>query len=246
MSHYGMPGMAMQFPAGQGGPPPVPFEIPKNLFRYGEQALWSTYMVQGAAGTASAIANASYRLFATQIGQVGSGFTNALSIAETNLKEAGRIPNAIAFDVYGISTHVMLASAVADGGTLSQPINSTASAATAGTRILLDVINNGVLSWDFTQTQVDIAPVSLCGSGGGMFGSIGVGDNDTSTIVGHQNNGPGSIWLYRKHPVALPGASTFAVLLRFGSRAAGLAATDFSFAVKVSLLGAYRNVIEIG
>ena len=34
------------------------------------------------------------------------------------------------------------------------------------------MLYNGVLTWDFTQTQVDIAPISLCGSGGGVFGSL--------------------------------------------------------------------------
>ena len=76
-----------QMALGTGRVPPVPFSQPKNLFRYGEQVIYSTQLHQ-----AGAIANASFRLFATPVGQVGQGFTNALSIAETNLKEGGRVP----------------------------------------------------------------------------------------------------------------------------------------------------------
>lgn len=236
MSYYGMPGMAVSMP-NQGGPPPVPFELPKNLFRYGEQALWSSYLLSTAAG---AIANSSYRLFATQIGQVGSGFTNALSIAETNLKEAGRIPNAIAFDVYGLACQILESSSTADAGVLNNQVNGTV---TLGHQV--NIINNGVLSWDFTQTQVDIAPVHLIGQGGGAFGAESVSSGTTGNVnAGNMNSGPGSIWLYRAHPVALPGGSTFAILLRFGSRAATVATS--SVVVKVVLFGFYKNAIEIG
>ena len=158
MSHYGMPGMAVSMP-GQGGPPPVPFELPKNLFRYGEQALWSSLLLSTTPGT---IASGSYRLFSTQICQVGSGFTNALSIAETNLKEAGRIPNSIAFDVYGLACQILESSTTTDTGVLNNQVYGTV---TLGHQV--NIINNGVLSWDFTQTQVDIAPVHLIGQGGG-------------------------------------------------------------------------------
>jgi len=58
------------------------------------------------------------------------------------------------------------------------------------------------------------------------------------------NNGNGNIWMYQKHPVALPGQTTFAIQLRAGSRAAAVA--NNSVAVRVVLLGYYKNVIEIG
>ena len=107
---------------------------------------------------------------------------------------------------------------------------------------LINIQNNGVLSWDFTQTQVDICPVILAGAGGGAFGAIS--QNAAGANSGAMNNGNGSIWMYRKHPVALPGNSTFSIILRFGSRAAAFAAN--SVAVRVTLLGYYKNVIEIG
>jgi len=223
-----------------GLPPSVPFSQPKNLFRYGEQSLWSTQLH----GNGSAIANGSFRLFTTPLGQVGQGFTNSLSIGETNLKEGGRIPSGIAYDVFGIACQVGVSETNESSGTpavLGAPIDTAGEIDS-----LVNIQSNGVLSWDFTQTQVDIAPIELIGAGGGAFGSIST-DNAgavATSSVGAMNNGAGSVFLYRKHPVALPGSSTFSILLRYGSRASAIGANDFF--VKVVLLGYYKNVIEIG
>ena len=80
----------------------VPFEQPKSLFRFGETSIWSSYMFQG--GTA--IANSTNRLFSVARGSSGSGFSNALTIAETSLKEAGRVPSGVAYDVFGLACQI--------------------------------------------------------------------------------------------------------------------------------------------
>ena len=222
----------------QGGPPPVSFELPKNVYRFGEQTLWSTQFLQ-----TGAIANGTYRLFTTPLGQVGQGFANALSISETNLKEGGRIPSGIAFDCFGIAVQQIQTATSTDTGTGAGTLVNTDNQ--IGN--LLNLQTNGIIQWDFTQTQVDVCPVMLAGSGGGAFGTLAASDNPAAgatTQQGNVNNGNGSVWLYRKHPVALPGNSTFSIVLRFGSRAAAVAALN-SFAVRVVLLGYYKNVIEI-
>ena len=104
---------------------------------------------------------------------------------------------------------------------------------------------NGILSWDFTQTQVDICPVMLAGAGGGAFGAVATADTGTPVTTGTMQNGNGGVWMYRKHPVALPGNSTFAIVLRYGSRAAAVSAAN-AIAVRVVLMGYYKNIIEIG
>ena len=222
-----------------GMPPNVPFEQPKNLFRYGEQTLWSTQLHAGAAGAIS-LANGTFRLFTTPLGQVGQGFTNSLTIAETSLKEGGRVPAGIAYDVFGIACQIGTCSAIADSS-MGEAVRTPTAV-----RTMTEIQSNGILSWDFTQTQVDIAPIQLIGSGGGAFGSVSVTSNVAGTTVGNMNNGAGSVFLYRKHPVALPGNSTFSVLLRYGSRMGGLSAGQDSMFVKVVLMGYYKNVIEIG
>jgi hypothetical protein len=217
----------------------IPFEQPQQLFRYGEQALWSTVFLPTAA-----IADSNNRLFTTPIGQVGQGFTRLMSIGETNLKEGGRIPNGVAYDVFGVSCHIMQASNDNDAANSDWdvPINSI-----GGTQNLQNLMYNGVLVWDFTQTQVDIAPLSLCGSGGGIFGPLGLVSN-AAQRAGHLGNGAGAIWLYRKHPVALPGSTTFAVILRIGNRASAVGSSNGGgpLGIKITLMGYYKNLIEIG
>ena len=83
----------------------------------------------------------------------------------------------------------------------------------------------------------------MVGAGGGAFGAVS--QNAAAANSGNMNNGAGTVWLYRKHAVALPGQSTFSLLLRFGNYAAPIL-LNTTLAVKVSLLGYYKNVIEIG
>lgn len=232
---YGVPGIPM-IGGGQAGVPPVSFELPKNVFRFGEQTLWSSQFLAGT----SAVANGTFRLFTTPLGQQGQGFAAGMSISETNIKEGGRIPSGIAFDCFGIAVQQIATSQAQDVGTSAGlPVDTAAEIGD-----LVNLQNNGVIVWDFTQTQVEVCPIMLAGSGGGAFGSLANTDiAANATVSGNVNNGNGSIWLYRKHPVALPGNSTFSIVLRFGSRAAVVG--QFGVIVRVVLLGYYKNVIEI-
>ena len=224
---YGVPGIPM-IGGGRAGVPPVSFELPKNVFRFGEQSIWSTALLP------LVIANTQTRIFSTANGQVGQGFALALSIAETNLKEGGKTPAGVAYDVFGVAAEIV--STIAGTENLAQPANTAALVQDA-----LNIQHNGVLSWDFTQTVIDICPVTLAGAGGGLFGALSTTANNTS--VGHMSNGNGNIWMYRKHPVALPGNSAFGVLIRLGTRAANL---SISTSLRITLLGFYKNIIEIG
>jgi hypothetical protein len=234
---YGFPATASVSP-GAGPIPQVSFQQPTNLFRFGEQTIWSTQLYQGGAAGA-AIANTTNRIFTTPQGQQGQGFARALSIAETNLKQGGQVPAGIAYDVFGIATEVALLSDGTDAaGNFNVPIDTQAQIAQ-----LLNVVHNTIIQWDFTQTQIDVCPVLLAGAGGGAFGAVS--QNAAAANSGHMNNGNGNIWMYQKHPVALPGQTTFAIQLRVGSRAANVTAAT-SISTRVVLLGYYKNVIEIG
>lgn len=212
----------------------VPFEQPKSLFRFGEISIWSSFMFTGGTNPSSSV----NRLFSVARGSTGQGFTNAMSIAETSLKEAGRVPSGVAYDVYGVACQVERCSAAGDSS-VGAPIDNDATIAD-----LLNIQSNGVLSWDFTQTNIEICPVSLAGAGGGAFGAVAQSNAAAPSESGHMNNGNGQVWMYRKHPVALPGNTTFAINLAFGSRAQAFAANNI--VVRVVLLGYYKNIIEIG
>ena len=226
----------MYLTEGSGRIPSVPFSQPKNLFRYGETTMWSTQLLVGGA----VVQNSSFRLFSVPISSAGLGFQNALTISETSLKEGGRVANGLAFDIFGISALIGECSQANDtvaGFAMNQPIDTAAEVTE-----LLNLMQNGTLAWDFTQTIVDIAPLHLVGAGGGAFGSVSTG---AAASVGTMSNGAANVFLYRKHPVSLPGGTTFSILLRFGSRAANIGAANAWF-VKVALFGFYKNVIEIG
>jgi hypothetical protein len=216
--------------------PPTPFQQPQSLFRFGETSLWSTQLL----GTV-AQANQTYRLFTTPIGQVGQGFGQALTISETSLKEGGRVPAGVAYDVFGVSAQI-LQSSTDNGTSLISPIDSAARIGN-----LVNIQNNSVLQWSFIQTDIDICPTYLAGSGGGTGGAVS--QNAAGANSGNLNNGFGSVWMYRKHPVQLPGAQTFAIRLNFGGSAGtitNVAGGAGAVAVRIVLLGYYKNVIEIG
>lgn len=219
--------------------PAVGFELPKNIFRFGEAPLWSTHLLPGG----DTIANSTFRVFTAGRGMVSQGYSNALTIAETNLKEGGRIPAGVAFSVYGIAAQVMFSGSTADAGDFNDP-------AASSDRIgdLLNLQNNMCLSWDFLQTKIDIAPLSLVGAGGGTGGAVAAADGGVTpaalSTIGNLSNGFGGCWMYRKYPTELPAQSTFAVELQVGSRAAAVSTN--SAAVRVVLLGYYKNIIEIG
>lgn len=213
--------------------PSVPFQTPTNLFRFGEQSIWSTALLP------VTIANTQTRIFSTANGQVGQGFSQALSIAETNLKEGGKTPAGVAYDVFGVAAEIVSSTRTENGTDLA--LLAQAANTQALVQDMLNIEHNGVLSWDFTQTVIDICPVTLAGAGGGLFGALSTTQNNTA--VGHMNNGNGNIWMYRKHPVALPGNSAFGVLIRIGSRAPAL---SIQTSLRVTLLGFYKNIIEIG
>lgn len=215
---------------GAGPIPGVPAQQPTNLFRYGEITLYSTFNF----AATTALANTSNRLFSVALGSQGQGYTRALTITETNLKESGRIPSGQAYDVYGVATQIL-----GSDGTYQDVAFNTGAQADA----LTNIVNNGALSYDFTQTKVNICPVMLAGAGGGVFGAVS--QNAAGANSGALNNGNGGIWAYRKHPVALPGSTTFSVLLEFGTGASAVP-QGLDIAVRIVLLGFYRSVIEIG
>ena len=129
--------------------PGVPQHQPSNPFRFGEITLYSTFALGANIAGTTAVANTSNRMFATPLGQTGQGFPAALTVTETNLKEAGRIPSGQAYDVFGVAGQVMGWDASNDQ--LDKPFDTGGAAgggAAVGEALVADlqsVINNGCL-----------------------------------------------------------------------------------------------------
>ena len=223
---YGIPGSAI-LPPPQAGSPMAPMDIQKNIVRIGEQAFWSSQRYPDAA----VVANANDRVFVTPRGQVGQGFPASLSLPETNLRETSRIPSSYAYDVEAIAVQPYYFD--------NFPI--------VGADIR-NLLNHCVILWDFIQSQIEIAPVSLIGAGGGIFGATA----DTGAVEGASggsrtmlNNGNGQLWVYRRHPVLLPSNSTFGLLLSWGSGALVVdgGANNSALIVRLILLGRFQVAI---
>jgi hypothetical protein len=236
---YGIPGSAVEAAAGRGFPQ-VPMKLPMSVVRVGQQSLWSTQSYNAA----SVLANTQDRIFVTPRGQAGQGFGGVgMTIAETNLKESGRVPGGYAYDVFGIACYPYI---VDVQNSVPQPTQPPTYADIANT------LANCVLAWDFLQTQIEIANVHLIGGGGGVFGAGRLGLNAGAAAAADQaalTNSNGSIWLYNQHPVMLPSNATFGILLNWGQFAhtpiaAGNATS--SFLVKVNLLGRFQTAIAVG
>lgn len=236
-------GQAVQLAGGQLAPvqvqqvasvPSVSQAQQTSLFRYGETTHFSTYFWPGA----STLSGTQPRWFTTALNQVGQGFTQPLSPSETNIIVGGQLPQAQALDVYGIAFQPMFASAATDvaGTSLDQPCvtNDTITD-------LLNLQNNLLLQWKFSQTSIDIAVVKLIGEGGGAFGAISTTQNATDR--GHMNNGNATVFLYRDFAVTLPGLTSFAILGQFGVHAAAVGTNGL--AARVVLLGQYKYLIDV-
>ena len=125
---------------GMGSPPPVGFQQPKNVYRFGELTIWSTQLL----AASTVLANSSFRLFTTPLGQNGQGFSQALTISETSIKEGGRVPSGIAYDVFGIACVLGLADGNDEASfKFDQPVDTQALVAQT-----LNLQNGGTLAWD--------------------------------------------------------------------------------------------------
>lgn len=204
--------------------------LPKDLKRYYEGAFWSSFFF--ADTTALADVKADY--FVTPEGQQGQGFGASLSKAETNMQESGRIPTGLALTCRSIACEPFY-----------QNNNPMVHAD------LKNLQSHSVLTWKMLNTEIDIAPISLIGQGGGIFGSTA----DTGAVEGGAggsrviiNNGSGQVWTYELLHVLLPSSTTFRVTQKFGSNAAAVdgGINNADLIVRLSLLGMVTTAVPVG
>lgn len=109
---------------------------PRPTIECSDAPMWSTYRF-----VPSAPPDACVRLFSQALGQYGQGFTEGHSLrhADTNMKEAGRVPAGITIEVVGVSWDVWGCAADRE-----------------------HLFSSGVWVFDFFHTHIDVAPASLC------------------------------------------------------------------------------------
>jgi len=183
----------------------------------GASPMWSTHaFASGAhyAGTTS-------RFFGTARGKVGCGFAEPLSIAETNLKEGSRMPGGYAYDWHGLCVELF-------GG---------------GPADFAAVQEHGVLSFDFLQTILDIAPIGAL-----HWEEMGLGRwyfrGNKPTVKGDpKKEWPRNVIKWEADCVKICANATFGVHLSFGS---GMPKLKNDLRMRITLLGAFHTAIAIG
>jgi hypothetical protein len=216
-------------PPSQGGSQ-ASMQLPTQIIRVGENSLWSAFQF----ADTTVVQTTDNRIFSTQLGAVGQGFAVSLSIAETNMKEAGRLPSGLAFDCQGIALQAYYKD--------SRPIDGAD---------IRNVVNNVVLRWDYLQTLIDISPAVLIGAGGGVFGDTadtGAAEGGSGGSRINLNNGNGQCWIYQQYPVLLSANTTFSQIISWGRFAipidGGLGNSDLI--IRSCLLGWYKTALPSG
>ena len=199
---YGTPGafVATVPPSGQAGMIPS-LTLPKQILRVSQGALWSTWEY-GVTGTAFGTEKSFFQI---AVGQSGQGFTRPTTFPETNMNEAGRIPNGYGFMV----------DALAFQPYACVPAASTALNWPTTVTDLLNLMQQTAFKWDLFGTTIDISPGICIGAGGGIYGATA----DTGAAYGPAgqgsmvalNNGAGQVWIYKNEPIQLPAGQTFAI-----------------------------------
>lgn len=197
------------------------FSIPTGVQRIAEQGLWSTFRFPAAV----AITGTQPRLFSVQLGAVGQGFGSSLSFSETNQQVANQCPGDETYEISSLAAEVY-------GATSVSPL--------VGDIRLLQRL--GAFRWEFGSVYIDVSPLSMVGSGGGIFGATA----DAGTPVTFANNGPGTLWMYQSVVISVPSTQRFAMILVFGTggQAAALAPTA-ECQVRLTMFNLNRSAVPV-
>jgi hypothetical protein len=135
-------------PGGSGSPFPSPAGS-RGTIRCAEIALWSTAHLY--AGTD--LAGQTYTLFMQPVGETDA-HGRTLEMADTNVKEAGRVPAGIRFDVMRADWKII----PEEGDTEMEQLANA-----FGVSMVDQIRDQGVLEWDFLQTRIALGPLWLGG-----------------------------------------------------------------------------------
>jgi hypothetical protein len=199
---YGTPGafVATVPPSAQAGMIPS-LTLPKQILRVSQGALWSTWDY----GVTATPFGTEKGFFQIAVGQAGQGFARPTTFPETNMNEAGRIPNGYGFmvDALAYQPYACVPASVA-------ALNWATCSAD-----LLNLMHQTAFRWNLFGTTIDISPGICIGAGGGVYGATADTGNAYGGGFGSAvalNNGAGQVWIYKNEPIQLPAGQTFSIL----------------------------------
>lgn len=169
------------------------FSVPNTLQRVYEYGLYSSAKIAAATNLASF---GPLKLFGYNDQQIGPGFS-AGSQSETNMVVGSLAPGGETYEVSAMACEILGDTNV---GILAGDMRA--------------VMRLAIPTWQFGSTLfLQIAPIPMIGSGGGIFGMTG----DTATPLTVLNNGNASFWSYQSYVVAIPATQSFAIPIFFGN-----------------------------
>lgn len=189
------------------------------LVRISDSTLYSSIIIDNTQGTLS---NGERNFFSYGAGSAGPGYATASRITETNLRTAGQVPSQQSFLARGISLQF-------SNFTSKAPLSSAD---------LHNLIDSSVLQWNFQSTRIEIAPASMIGSAGGVFGVAGTAGGVASEI----GSGAGGYYHFAR-PVTLYPLATFGILWTFPTSAV---AQVVSTVIKCTLIGNLQVDVDAG
>lgn len=204
--------------------------LAKDLKRYYEGDLWSSFFFEDD----KTLADFKADYYVTPNGQQGQNFGGPLSIAETNMEESGRIPTGLAFTVRSVAVEPMYQD--------NRPVVHAD---------MKNLQSHSIFQWKMLNTVIEIAPMSLIGQGGGIFGSTADTGAQEGGAGGSRillNNGSGQVWTYETLHILLSSSTTFRLQQVFGGNAlpvdGGLGNSDL--VVRAHLLGMITTAVPAG
>lgn len=200
------------------------FRVPTGIQRFYEYDLYSAAKFDAATNMNG---QADTLFFAYNTGGTGPGYGGIqASVSETNMQVAAMAPGNDTYEVTSVAFEVFG--------------NANVAVLLADLRAILRL---GVLQWQFgSETTLMIAPVSMIGAGGGIFGFSA----DTATPATAANNGNGGFWVYSNVIVAIPATQSFTVKCRWGTsgQAAAITLTNAT-QIRCHLFNQARTAVPI-
>lgn len=195
-------------------------ELQKSIQRSGWWAFWSSWQHTNAGGTLSGQA---FEYFATRVNQPGQGFTNN-TFAETNMRQAGQMPAQM-----GMIVHAMAFTFF--NGAAQAPVSSADAH---------NIIDGAIVQWNWSESQTDIGPLAMIGSGGqGLYGVGGTAGGVAAEIA----LGNGGYHVFRK-PVTIAANATFSVRVLYP--VLNKAAPVITTIGKMTIIGELTSLVDAG
>lgn len=189
------------------------------LVRRGAGVLYSTLIL--ASGTALANTQATWFGYAKGGNVPGGGVAN---LQDTNMLTAGQMSGQAGFLVESFALQIFNTSTT-KLGVIAADYHA--------------ILDQSIISWEYGQATIQIAPAVSVGAGGGIYGVAGTLNLSPPEL----NNGCGGVYSLRGHGVVLAPMANFTISWNFGA-ASGTPSVNIG--ARLLMIGSYDQAVVAG